>query len=555
MNTKTILSGHEGRIKIAAGLDIAADTITSTLGPKGINVVIEQVGQPPRITKDGVSVAKEIHLSCPFENMGAELLAQIAHKTCNDAGDGTTTASLLAQHIFRGGFKAINTGANPVDLKEGIDIAVKEVTKHIIAHSKPIENQKDLEHIATVSANGDTSIGVLLAEAFTEIGEDGLLTLVEGNSPKTTLEFQNGIQMLMGFHPSMARYCITHPDTETCEYRDCSIFFHESSFPNEEKMQPFLEIIKRTEKKEPTPMLLVASGFNTEITIPMMAINNGRKITKVCPVELPPIEDTPRGRQFRHNFLVDFCVLTGGSLMEREEGQVFSSNVSDKYFGRAESIIVSKHKTVIIGGGGDPEIVEAHKNMIKEEQKAIRAQYNYDQDYDNHLSDRLRNFNGVAIIRAGGTTLTEISERKDRIEDAMHATRASMEEGIVPGGGIALLKAIQSLPKSHRNPDVYAGIKIVENALKAPFSKIIENAGKNEFEIKSKMKRKYESGYDARNDQIVDMVKVGIIDPAKVVRSTLENAASIAGLLLTSNALITYKDRDPNPLSNFKMKM
>lgn len=558
MHIKEILHGSDARLKIAAGVDKAANTIGSTLGPKGRNVIIEQIGQPPRITKDGVSVAKEIHLKDPFENLGAELLAQISHKTCEDAGDGTTTASILAQSIFSEGVKAIQAGMNPVDLKTGIDLAVAVVIEHVAEHSKAVAGEQNLKDIATISANGDEHIGDLLAKAFTQIGEDGMLTLVEGTTAHTSLEFLQGIQMGVGYDSS-ALSCITHPDTETCEYRDCAIFLHEASFPNEEKITAFIKTVNHLPDRAAIPVLVMADSYGDQIAIPMINANNSRKLTKICPVNLPRMGESERERVFRRDFLIDFAVLTGGKLMKREEGDVFSTNISADYFGYAESIVVSRHKTIIIGGKGDPEAIEEHKINLQLEQKELRQQIDFDRDYDQHLTNRLKNFNGMAIIRAGGTTETEVKERKDRIEDAMHATRASLEEGIVPGGGIALLKskkAVEQMPTGD-TADIQAGINIVYKALSAPFAKIIQNAGKNESVISSKIDAKYlyELGYDAKNDAVVNMVKIGIIDPAKVVRCCIENAASIAGLLLTTDALITYADREINPMANMRFKM
>lgn len=563
MSTKRILDGLEARLKLMTGIDMAANAITATLGPKGQNAILEQPGRlPPRITKDGVSVAKEIHLECPFENMGAELLAQIAHKTCNDAGDGTTTASLLAQSIYREGLKSMSVGMNAVDLKKGIDIAVDLVVKELERQATPITGEKDLEHIATISANGDEGIGKILAEAFTKVGKDGMITLVEGKSPETTLEFENGIQMQMGYHPS-SESCVTHADTRTCEYRDCALFFHEHSFPNEVKLLALIDIVQRKDdpRKEPVPLLVMADSFNTEICIPMINVNNARKNTKICPVELPPMIENEKERQFRRDFLTDFCVLTGGRLMESEEGQIFTDHISHDYFGFAESIIVSRDHTTIIGGVGKPEDVERHKLSLQDEQKRLRDRIDFDPEYDRHLSKRLRNFNGVAIIRAGGSTLTEISERKDRIEDAMHATQASMEEGIVPGGGMALIGCESILDRAigeikNHNIDVEAGMRIVKRVLSAPLTKIIENAGKNAGLIIGQLKDKdYGFGYNASTDVIENFLETGVVDPAKVVRSTLQNAASIAGLMLTTGPLITYVDRNPNPMAGYKLKM
>ena len=555
MNIKEILHGSEARLKLAQGIDKAANVITSTLGPKGRNVVLEQVHGYPRLTKDGVSVAKEIHFSDPFENMGAELLANISNKTCEDAGDGTTTASLLAQHIFLEGIKAIQVGINPVDLKEGLEKAVDCVVSHIKEHATPITGEEQLKQIATISANGDAHIGDLLAKAFSQIGEDGIITLMNGKTAQTTLEFQNGIHMEGGFDQS-ATTCITSPSTETCEYRDCALFFHEASFPNEEKTKALINVVNRQADREPTPLLVMADSFNSEIAIPIINANNARNLTRICPVNLPMLQqDNERARQYRRDFLTDFAILTGGKLIEREEGKVFSKHISSEYFGYAETIVVSRHKTVIIGGKGDQEAIEAQKVRLQEEQKLLREELNFDSEYDEHLSNRLRNFNGIAIIRGGGTTAVEISERKDRIEDAMHATRASLAEGIVPGGGIALLKSIASLDKQGLSEGVLAGMNIIEKALSAPLRKIIQNAGKNDALILSQLEAApaYTTGYDAKNDRIVDMIEHGIIDPAKVPRSCLQNAVSIIGLLLTSEHLVTYKEREVNPMAKFKM--
>ena len=563
MSTKEICTGDDTYQRILAGLNKAANVITTTLGPKGRNVVIEQPGKElPRITKDGVSVAKEIHLSDPFENMAAELLAQISEKTCDDAGDGTTTASLLAQNIFKEGVRAVSMGMNPVDLKTGIDIAVDLVVNEIKKMSKPVDGKKDLMSIATISANGDTHIGSLLADAFERIGEDGLLTLMEGTSTETTLDFETGVAIGSGFHES-ALSCITHESTSTCEYTNCAVFLYDDSFPSSPKIMKVLEVAGRKEDRDPIPLLVTATAFDVQTVMPIINLNNVRNATRICPVTLPYISDDERAIQYRYDFLSDYAVITGAKLMPREQGIVFTENFSDEYFGYADQIIVSRYQTIIIGGRGKPEDVERHKQNLIEERIKLREKVNFDEDYDKHLGNRLKNFNGVATVRAGGRTAVEISERKDRIEDAMHATRASIAEGIVPGGGMTLLRTTHVLDTFlNNNPndislDVKTGINVVRLALNASFEKIISNAGKNPAVILPEILKEdnIDFGYDAKNDKIVNMIESGIIDPAKVVRSCIQNAASIAGLLLTTSAMITYEDRDPNPLSNMKFKM
>lgn len=562
MNIKEILHGEDARLKILAGVDKAANTITSTLGPKGRNVVLEQRGRPARITKDGVSVAKEIHLDDPFENLGAELLAQISQKTCDDAGDGTTTASLLAQVMFREGIKAIQAGMNAVDLKKGIDAAVDVVVEHIAKHAVPVSGHEDLKNIAIISSNGDEDIGELLAQAFDRIGTEGNLTLMEGNSKKTTLEFQEGVSMESGFDPAIGSHCVNHLPTESCQWQDCALFFHEASFPNEAKILALIDVVNRrhSPKREPIPLVVMADSFNDQIAIPLILGNNKVDVTRICPVVLPPMLGDEKSRTYRRDFLTDYAVITGGKLMEREEGKIFTNHISADYFGYADLVIVSRHSTIIIGGRGKPEDIEQHKLNLQEEQKTLRAQIDFDPEYDQHLTNRLKNFNGIGTIRAGGVTASEISERKDRIEDAMHATRASLLEGIVPGGGIALFKAEESLlgVGEGQSEDFLAGVKIVKKALSSPIKKIIQNAGEEAAVVLTRLSNSeniYSSGYDAKNDKIVDMVADGIIDPAKVVKSCIQNAASIAGLLLTTDALVTYKDRDFNPLSGMKFKL
>ncbi len=549
-------------LKIAAGLNKAADVITTTLGPKGRNVAIEQAGkEPPRLTKDGVSVAKEIHLSDPFENMAAELLCQISEKTCDDAGDGTTTASLLAQNIFERGHCAIGSGANPVALKEGIEMAVEMVVREVKSIATPVSGKEDLMSIATISANGDSHIGELLADAFERVGEDGLITLMEGTSTETTLTFETGVSIGSGYHQS-ALSCITDPATSSCKYTDCAIFLYDADFPNSAKFMALLEVVGRNNEREPIPLLVTATAFDIQEVMPLLNVNNARNASRVCPVTLPYIADEERAIQYRYDFLSDYAVITGAKLMSREQGQVFTKNISDEYFGYADQIIVSRHRTIIIGGRGKPEDIEHHKQNLIEERARLREQANFDADYDQHLSNRLKNFNGVATIRAGGKTTVEISERKDRIEDAIHATRASLAEGIVPGGGMALLRSAHVLDTFLADAkdipmDVQTGIKVVREALSSPFKKIILNAGKEPAAILPEITKEDNKnfGYDAKNDKIVNMIECGIIDPAKVVRSCIQNAASIAGLLLTTSAMISYEDRDPNPLSNMKFKM
>lgn len=563
MSTKDICHEQDDVYKkIASGLNKAANVITTTLGPKGRNVAIEQAGnEPPRITKDGVSVAKEIHLSDSFENMAAQFLCQISEKTCADAGDGTTTASLLAQNIFKEGARAIGSGANPVALKEGIEMAVEMVVREIKSIAKPVSGKDDLMSIATISANGDTHIGSLLAEAFERIGEDGLLTLMEGTSTETTLDFETGVSIGSGYHES-AFSCITDKATSSCKYTNCAVFLYDADFPNSEKIMALINVVGRHEERDPIPLLVTATAFDIQEVMPILNINNVRNATRICPVTLPYISDEERAIQYRYDFLSDYAVITGAKLMPREQGIVFSKNISDEYFGYAEQIIVSRHRTIIIGGRGKPEDIERHKQNIIEERIKVREQAHFDADYDQHLSNRLKNFNGVATIRTGGKTTVEISERKDRIEDAIHATRASLSEGIVPGGGMTLLRSAHVLDTFLADAkdvpmDIQTGIRVVRTALSSPFEKILSNAGKNPAMILPEVNKHDDSnfGYDAKNDEIVDMIECGIVDPAKVVRSCIQNAASIAGLLLTTSAMITYEDRDPNPLSNMKFKM
>lgn len=581
MTTKDLIFGDDVRGKILEGVRKASDAISCTLGPKGRNVILEIPGKPPRITKDGVSVAKEIHLEDPFENMGAELVAEACDKTCKDAGDGTTTSSLLTYHLIHEGMKAIQMGTNPVDLKRGMELAMKDVISYIKSYSTPISEEDphgNLKSIATISANGDEHIGSLLTEAFKTIGRDGSVILVEGKTPDTTLEFQHGINLDFGYD-AFALNCITHPDTQTCEYKDAYIFFHDGDF-TEEKIKCFIEVVKGNpqEQRLPIPVVIIAQSYKGNNVIPIINLNNARQNTRICPVNLPPLEDHAKSRKQQYDFLSDFCVITGAKMMEREQGDMFSKHIDTSYFGKAECVIVARNKVTIIGGKGESEAIESHKKNLIKELEDYKQRVDRDQDYERHLTTRIQHFSPMALIRTGGSTTTEVSERKDRVEDAMHATKAAMDGGYVPGGGIALLRASDDLIIKAKNEDVEMGQKILKKAIRSPFIKILQNAGYNAdscYEQISKpisvtvhakdhkgkdvdtviddIKQLF-TGVNADTGEVCHMINEGIIDPTNVVISCVQNAVSIAGLLLTTETMISYHDRDPNPLTNMKFK-
>ncbi len=577
MATKDLIFGDDVRNKILEGIRKASDAITCTLGPKGRHVILERAGEAPRITKDGVTVANETHLDDPYENMGAELLAQACDKTCRDAGDGTTTTSLLTYHLVREGVKAIQMGTNPVDLKRGMELAMKDVIKYISAFSTPISEDDphgNLKSIATISANGDEDLGTMLTDAFKTIGKDGSLVLVGGKTLKTTLEFQQGINLDFGYDPD-AINSITHQDTKTCEYKDPYIFFHDADF-TEEKIKYFIEAInlKSQEQNSLIPVVVIAQSFKGN-SLSIININNAKRSTRICPINLPPLQDEKNSRKQQYDFLSDFCVITGAKMMEREQGDMFSKHIDMSYFGRAECTIVGRNKVTIVGGKGDPEIIESHKQNLIKELEEYKLRIDKDESYERHLTTRIQHFSPMALIRVGGSTDTEISERKDRVEDAMHATKAAMKGGYVPGGGIALLRASDDLVIDAINEDVEMGQKIVRKALKAPFTKIIDNAGYNAdscYEKISSFKsimmpaskeseevvigeiKQLFTGIDANTGEVCHMINEGIIDPTNVVIACVQNAVSIAGLLLTTETMVSYHDRTPNPMVGMKFK-
>jgi len=525
MSAKEVRFNTDARDKMLRGVDILADAVKVTLGPKGRNVVIEKSYGAPRITKDGVSVAKEIELSDRFENMGAQMLREVATKTSDLAGDGTTTATVLAQAIVREGVKAVAAGMNPMDLKRGIDMAVEAVISNIKKSSKAVSTNEEIAQVGTISANGEREIGEMLATAVQKVGKEGVITIEEAKSLQTELDVVEGMQFDRGY---ISPYFVTNSEKMVCELENPYILIHEKKLSGLQAMLPLLEAVVQSGR----PLLIVAEDVEGE-ALATLVVNKLRGGLKVAAVKAPGFGDRRRA------MVEDIAILTGGTVVSEDMG-IKLENVNISMLGTAKKIVISKDDTVVVDGAGSKDQIVARCNQIRAQVAETTSDYDREK-----LQERLAKLSGgVAVIRVGGATETEVKERKDRVEDAMHATRAAIEEGIVPGGGVALLRSLKVLESlKPANSDQEVGIRIVRQALTVPCRQIAINAGADGSIVVGKIldNDTFAYGYDAQTGTYGDMLKAGIIDPTKVVRTALQDAASIASLLITTEAMIAEK--------------
>ncbi|MCX5479025.1 chaperonin GroEL [Kaistia geumhonensis] len=522
MAAKEVKFSADAREKMLRGVDILANAVKVTLGPKGRNVVIEKSFGAPRITKDGVSVAKEIELEDKFENLGAQLLREVASKTNDKAGDGTTTATVLAQAIVKEGAKAVAAGMNPMDLKRGIDLAVTEAVKDLEKRSKKIKTSEEVAQVGTISANGEKEVGQMIASAMQKVGNEGVITVEEAKTAETELEVVEGMQFDRGY---LSPYFITNAEKMVTELDDPFILLHEKKLSNLQSMLPVLEAVVQSGK----PLLIISEDVEGE-ALATLVVNKLRGGLKVAAVKAPGFGDR------RKAMLEDIAILTAGQVISEDLG-IKLENVSLAMLGRAKKVTISKENTTIVDGAGKKKEIEGRVSQIKAQIEETTSDYDREK-----LQERLAKLaGGVAVIRVGGATEVEVKERKDRVDDALNATRAAVEEGIVPGGGSALLRAKKAVEKlKSDNSDIEAGIKIVLKALESPIRQIAENAGVEGSIVVSKvLESKSETfGFDAQSEEYVDLVATGIIDPTKVVRTALQDAASVASLIVTTEALI-----------------
>jgi chaperonin GroEL len=527
MASKELLFSTDARAKLKQGIDQLANAVAITLGPKGRNVVIDKKFGSPTVTKDGVTVAKEIELSDPIENLGAQMLKEVATKTSDLAGDGTTTATVLAQAIFREGLKNVTAGANPMELKRGIDRAVEAVVEQLRSISVPSTGKKEITQVGTISANNDKEIGNLIAEAMGKVGKDGVITVEEAKGLETTLETVDGTQFDRGY---LSPYFVTDPEKMEAILDDPYILIHDKKVSSMKELLPLLEQVAQNGK----PMLLIAEDVEGE-ALATLVVNKLRGTLKVVAVKAPGFGDR------RKEMLRDIAVLTGGQVISEELGLKLE-NVTLEGLGRAKRVVIDKDNTTIIDGKGKAEEVQGR---IAELRNAIEKSSS---DYDREkLQERLAKLaGGVAIINVGAATETEMKEKKARVEDALHATRAAVEEGIVPGGGVALLRAQSALDRIKGTEDEKTGVAIIRRALEEPIRLIAENAGAEGSIVVSRVKESKDKnfGYNAATDTYEDLVKAGVIDPTKVTRTALQNAASIAGLLLTTECVLVETRED-----------
>ncbi|HWP26791.1 MAG TPA: chaperonin GroEL [Xanthobacteraceae bacterium] len=531
MAAKEVKFSSEARDRMLRGVDILANAVRVTLGPKGRNVVLEKSFGAPRITKDGVTVAKEIELEDKFENMGAQMVREVAQKTNDNAGDGTTTATVLAHAILKEGIKAVAAGMNPMDLKRGIDIAVRAVVADIQKRAKKVGSSAEVAQVGTISANGDSQIGKMIADAMQKVGNEGVITVEEAKSLETEIEIVEGMQFDRGY---ISPYFITNAEKMVAELEDAYILLHEKKLSGLQSMLPVLEAVVQSGK----PLLIIAEEVEGE-ALATLVVNKLRGGLKVAAVKAPGFGDR------RKAMLEDIAVLTGGQLISEDLG-IKLENVTLQMLGRAKKVIIEKEKTTIVDGAGKKKDIEARVAQIKQQIEETTSDYDKEK-----LQERLAKLaGGVAVIKVGGATEVEVKEKRDRVDDALNATRAAVEEGIVPGGGVALLRAKKAVGKlSNGNPDVQAGINIVLKAIEAPARQIAENSGvEGSIVVGKVLESKSETfGFDAQTEQFVDLVEKGIIDPAKVVRRALQDAASVASLLVTTEAMVAEAPKKETP--------
>jgi chaperonin GroEL len=528
MSAKDVKFSTDARDRMLRGVETLANAVKVTLGPKGRNVVIDKSFGAPRITKDGVTVAKEIELEDKFENMGAQMVREVASKTNDIAGDGTTTATVLAAAIVKEGAKAVAAGMNPMDLKRGIDLAVAAVIEDIKKRSKKVSSSSEVAQVGTISSNGDSAVGKMIANAMQKVGNEGVITVEEAKSLDTEVEIVEGMQFDRGY---LSPYFITNAEKMIAELEDVYILLHEKKLSQLQAMLPVLEAVVQSGK----PLLIIAEDIEGE-ALATLVVNKLRGGLKVAAVKAPGFGDR------RKAMLEDIAILTGGQLIAEDLGIKLES-VTPAMLGRAKKIVIEKEKTTIVDGAGKKKDIEARVNQIKAQIEETTSDYDREK-----LQERLAKLaGGVAVIRVGGATEVEVKEKKDRVEDALNATRAAVEEGIVPGGGVALLRAKKAVGKlTNSNPDVQTGINIVLKAIEAPIRQIAENSGvEGSIVVNKILENKSETfGFDAQNEDYVDMLDKGIVDPAKVVRAALQDAASIAGLLVTTEAMIAEVPKD-----------
>ena len=528
MAAKQMLYDTAARAAMLSGVSKLAAAVKVTLGPTGRNVLLQKSYGSPKVTKDGVTVSKEVDLANPFENMGAKMANQVASKTSDVAGDGTTTAVVLAEAIMTEGFKVVAAGANPMAVKRGVDMAVAAAVKSIAEQAKKVRNNDDLRKVATVSANWNKDIGELIAQAFDKVGTDGVITVEEGKAITNELELVEGMQFDKGF---ISAYFLTNPNTMEAELEDCYILMHEKKISNLRDMLPILEKTATSSK----PLLILAEDVEGE-ALAALVVNKLRGVLNVCAVKSPAFGDR------RKAILQDIAVVTGGTVITEDLGLKLEA-VDMSMLGRAKRVVITKDNTTIIEGAGKKKDIDARAESLRTQ--IVKTTSDYDRE---KLSERLAKLTGgVAVIKAGAATETEMKERKDLIDDAVHATRAAAEEGIVPGGGVVFLHAIAALDavRAKARGDEKIGVEIVAKALRTPTAQIVSNTGQDGAVVVADILEKGGNiGYDASTSEYVDMVRSGIIDPAKVSRSALQNAASVAGLMLTTDLMVTEYDED-----------
>ena len=523
---KNIFFDAEARAKLKCGVDTMADAVSVTLGPKGRNVVIDKKFGAPSVTKDGVSVAKEIELKDPVENMGAQLVKEVASKTADSAGDGTTTATVLARSIVRKGIKNVEAGANPMDLKRGIDKTIVEVVKNLKQNSKKISSSKEIEQVATISANNDKQIGEMIAKAMNKVGKDGVITVEEAKGTETEVKVVEGMEFDRGY---LSPYFVTNNEKMEVELETPYILIYDKKISAMKELLPILEAASQTGK----PLMIIAEDIDGE-ALATLVINKIRGSLKVAAVKSPGFGDR------RKAMLEDIAVLTGGTVISEERGYKLENATLD-YLGTCEKINIDKENTIIVNGSGKKQNIDAKINEIKAQIETTTSDYDKEK-----LQERLAKLSGgVAILYIGAATEVEMKEKKDRVDDALHATRAAVQEGVVVGGGVALIRATQGLKVVTDNEDQATGVNIVKEALEAPLRTIVENAGKEGSIIVHKVEEgKGDFGYNARTDKFEDLCKAGVIDPTKVTRLALENAASISSLVLTTECVIVEEPED-----------
>ncbi|MDR6670260.1 chaperonin GroEL [Rhizobium sp. 1399] len=527
MAAKDVKFNIDARDRMLRGVDVLANAVKVTLGPKGRNVVIDKSFGAPRITKDGVSVAKEIELEDKFENMGAQMLREVASKTNDIAGDGTTTATVLAQAIVKEGAKAVASGMNPMDLKRGIDLAVDAVVKELKTNARKISNNAEIAQVGTISANGDEEIGRYLAEAMEKVGNEGVITVEEAKTAETELEVVEGMQFDRGY---LSPYFVTNTEKMRVEFEDPYILIHEKKLSNLQSMLPVLEAVVQSGK----PLLIIAEDVEGE-ALATLVVNKLRGGLKIAAVKAPGFGDR------RKAMLEDIAILTGGTVISEDLGIKLESVTLDM-LGRAKKVAIEKENTTIIDGVGSKAEIDGRVAQIRAQIEETTSDYDREK-----LQERLAKLaGGVAVIRVGGSTEVEVKEKKDRVDDALHATRAAVEEGILPGGGVALLRAVKALDNLNTaNQDQRVGVEIVRRAIESPVRQIAENAGAEGSIIVGKLREKAEFsyGWNAQTGEYGDLYAQGVIDPAKVVRAALQDAASVAGLLVTTEAMIAEKPK------------